>query len=150
MDLRGVGQRGGSLAIMVTVAALGLAGCGASDSDGETPSSPATSAAAPPTSAAPASSGDPATLEGGCDILLGDEDLLAAALAAGEGDDAAERQRVQERLFTIVSAKNESLADPVGQLVDYLDDPSAYVEDGELDASITTAEADIGATCDVL
>ena len=150
MHLRGVGQRGGSLAIIVVVAALGLAGCGSSDSDQDAPSSPATSSAAAPSSAAPTSSGDPATLDGGCDILLGDEDLLEAALAAGEGDDAAERQRVQDRLFTIVSAKNDSLADPVGQLVDYLDDPSAYVEDGELDASVTTAESDIRETCDVL
>ena len=149
MHVRGLSSRR-PLVVVVAVAALGLAGCGTSDSGGETPASPAPSTTKAATTAAPVSSADPATLEGGCDILLGDEGILDAALAAGEADDTAERQRVQERLFAIVSAENDSLADAAGQLVDYLDDPSAYVTGDELDASITTAESDIRETCDVL
>ena len=149
MHVRGLSSRR-PLVVVVAVAALGLAGCGTSDSDGEAPASPAPSTTKAATTAAPVSSADPATLEGGCDILLGDEGILDAALAAGEADDTAERQRVQERLFAIVSAENDSLADAAGQLVDYLDDPSAYVTGDELDASITTAESDIRETCDVL
>jgi hypothetical protein len=151
MQITGSMSRGPVVVVMAIVA-LGVSGCGSSDSDAETPASPSTSSTgpAPSSSAGPISSGDPATLDGGCDILLGDEGILDAALAAGEGDDDAERQRVQDRLFAIVSAKNDSLGDAAGQLVDYLDDPSAYVKDGELDASVTTAEADIRETCDVL
>jgi hypothetical protein len=150
MQITGTRSRGPVVVVMAIVA-LGVAGCGSSDSDVETPAGPSTSSTGPaPSSAGPISSGDPATLEGGCDILLGDEGVLDAALAAGEGDDEAERQRVQDRLFAIVSAENDSLGDAAGQLVDYLDDPSAYMKDGELDASITTAEADVRETCDVL
>ncbi|MET0449147.1 MAG: hypothetical protein ABW004_12095 [Aeromicrobium sp.] len=93
---------------------------------------------------------DPATLEGGCEILLGDDGALDAALAFRDSGDDDERTRVQERIFAIVTAENESLADPAGQLVDYLDDPDAYIEDGKLSSTITTAVSDIRETCDVL
>ncbi|MET0929362.1 MAG: hypothetical protein ABWX74_07580 [Aeromicrobium sp.] len=147
-----VGQRGGSVAVMMAIAVLGVASCGSSASDGGTATAPTTSPADVPTTepASTPSTADPATLEGGCEILLGDEGVLDAALAFPESDDDAERTRVQERLFAIVAAENDSLGDPAGQLVDYLDDPAAYIVDGELSSTITAAEADIRETCDVL
>lgn len=151
MNIRGT-RSPGPLVVVLSIAALGLAGCGSSDSageeDGTAPSSSVPSTPAP-SSAAPTSDADPATLEGGCDILLGDEGILDAALAITTSDDP-DRERVQNRLLAIVSAENDSLADPAGQLVDYLDDPAEYIEDGEPDVSVTTADADIRETCDVL
>lgn len=151
MNIRG-SRSPGPLVVVLSIAALAVAGCGSSDSDGEegstAPSSSAPSKPAP-SSAAPTSDADPATLEGGCDILLGDEGILDAALSITTSDDP-DRARVQDRLFAIVTAENESLADAAGQLVDYLDDPAEYIEDGEPDASVTTADADIRETCDVL
>lgn len=141
MRADGVRWRGRSLAVVVTAVVLGVAGCGSSDSSSDGASGGAATGA--PTTA------DPSTLEGGCEILLGDERVLDATLEAAEGDDA-ERSRVQERLFAIVAAENDSLGDAAGQLVDYLDDPSAYVEDGELSADVSAAVADVRETCDVL
>jgi hypothetical protein len=131
------------------VAMLGTAACGSSASDDESPAAP-TSAAPPASSSPPVSGVDPSTLEGGCEIVFGDEDLLKAALKFPKSKDEAERARIQERLFSIVSAKNESLGDAAGQLVDYLDDPSAYIENGKPVSSISVAISDIRETCDSL
>ena len=42
---------------------------------------------------------------------------------------------------------NKELADPAGQLVDFLDDPDEYVEDGKPVTLITDAVAKIRSTC---
>jgi hypothetical protein len=122
------------------MAALLLASCG-SGSDGSSSDGPSRSP----------STNDPATVEGACRIMLdGPDDLLQQTLsfARPESASAADSSAaIQKKLFTIVAAEQETLADPVGVLVDFLDDPSAYVKDGKVDDSITQAAATIRKTC---
>jgi hypothetical protein len=97
-------------------------------------------------------SDDPATLAGGCAILTGESGAMAQALKYPiENEPPADEQRrseIQNRLFAIVTANNPKLADPAGQLVDYLDDPEAYVaEDGRLVDLITEAVDAIKKAC---
>ncbi|MET0820614.1 MAG: hypothetical protein ABWY58_06595 [Aeromicrobium sp.] len=54
---------------------------------------------------------------------------------------------IQEQMFTIVAAEQETLAEPVGVLIDFLHDPRYYVKDGRIDDSITEAAATIRSTC---
>ena len=96
-------------------------------------------------------SADPATVAGACEILVGKDHTLDAAMAFPKQNessaDKALRGEVQERLFSIVVANNKELADPAGQLVDFLDDPEEYIEDGKPVALITDAVAKIRSTC---
>jgi hypothetical protein len=96
-------------------------------------------------------SADPATVAGACEILVGKDHTLDDAMAFPKqkesAADKALRGDVQERLFSIVAANNEELADPAGQLVDFLDDPEEYIEDGKPVTLITDAVAKIRSTC---
>jgi hypothetical protein len=96
-------------------------------------------------------SADPATVAGACEILVGQEHVLDDAMEFPKQDesteDEARREEVQGRLFAIVVANNKELADPAGQLVDFLDDPEEYVEHGKPIALITDAVVKIRTTC---
>lgn len=96
---------------------------------------------------------DPATVEGACGLLMGDG-LLADALEYPKVDesekDRIRRSEIQERLMSIVFADIENdmpLASSAGQIVDFLDDPEAYVEDGKLSPVVTAEVAEIKKTC---
>jgi hypothetical protein len=94
---------------------------------------------------------DPGTLAGACDILVGEgravQDALGFPRKHESSADEKLRGEIQDRLFIVVAADNKDLADPAGQLVDFLDDPEAYVEDGKLDSLILNAFSDIRDTC---
>lgn len=98
-------------------------------------------------------SDDPATMAGGCAILTGKSGAVAQAMRFYPVPDksaADERRRAetQDRLFALVAANNPKLADPAGQLVDFLDDPAGYVNaDGKLDDSISSAVRTIETAC---
>lgn len=67
---------------------------------------------------------DPATLSGGCAILirggiLGHAERILRGPAASVGRDDV--QTIQSQLFDIVAAKNQALAGPVGIVIDALD-----------------------------
>lgn len=95
---------------------------------------------------------DPSTLSGSCSLLVGpNETFVADAMAIGkqgkraEDDDKA--AKVQNSLFTLVSAGAPEIQDPAGQLVDYLDDPKAYQTVDGVSAMITDAAKDIQTAC---
>ncbi|KRC63715.1 hypothetical protein ASE12_02390 [Aeromicrobium sp. Root236] len=99
-----------------------------------------------------AASADPATLAGGCEILMGKGKVAQAALGfTGKKESAADkasRGRLQDQLFTVVGANNPKLADPAGQLVDFLDDPAAYLDDdGKVGSTVLRAFSDIQKAC---
>jgi len=75
---------------------------------------------------------DPATLAGGCAILVGKDDLAVRAFEYRGPANTDEASELQQRLFAIVVSFNKELTDPAGQLVDFLDDPAGYVENGEV------------------
>lgn len=95
---------------------------------------------------------DPATLAGACDILVGEGRAVQEALGfprkKESSADETRRGQIQDRLFTVVVAGHKDLADPAGQLVDFLDDPEEYVEDGQLSPSVLRAFSDIRETCE--
>jgi hypothetical protein len=127
-------------AFSIVMAAVLLSSCG-SGSDGSSSDG----------SSRPSPTNDPATVEGACRIMLdGPDDLLQQTLTFPRPKSASAADRsaaIQEQLFEIVAAEQETLADPVGVLVDFLDDPRAYTKDGKLDDSITQAVATIRTTC---
>jgi hypothetical protein len=127
-------------AFSIVMTALLLSSCG-SGSDG---SGSDRSSRSPTTN-------DPATVEGACRIMLdGPDDLLRQTLSFPRPKSASAARlssTIQEQLFTIVASGQETLAEPVGVLVDFLDDPRAYSEDGKLDDSITEAADTIRRTC---
>ncbi len=103
---------------------------------------------------------DPATVKGACALLI-DEGLLAGALefpkAKETDEDEFKRGDIQERIFSIGTASmfsevhgegSNDLAPVTGQLVDFLDDPKAYVEDGKLTSDVAGAVAKIKKTCE--
>jgi hypothetical protein len=94
---------------------------------------------------------DPTTIEGACRIMLdGPDDLLRQTLSFPRPKSSSAARlsaTIQEQLFTIVASGQETLAEPVGVLVDFLDDPRAYSKDGKPDDSITQAAATIRNTC---
>lgn len=108
-----------------------------------------------------AQSVDPGTVEGACELLIEDE-VLAETLTFPKdretAADEAQRSRLQDQLFSIVTADMQAspdessrqavLADSAGQLVDFLDDPKEYVEDGKLTSDVAAAVATIKRTCD--
>lgn len=89
------------------------------------------------------------TVESTCTLLVGpSETWVDDALAAGESGNKGETTKVQDSLFKIVSAGPAELQDLAGALVDYLDDPAAYVTGGSVDRSITAAADKIKAICE--
>ncbi len=58
-----------------------------------------------------------------------------------------ERHEVQQALFEIVLTGDKKLANPVGQLVDFLDDPAAYLADADLTARVERAADEIRRVC---
>ena len=96
------------------------------------------------------------SVEGACSTLVGPaatfvDDSLAAGRAVvdsgGAADDVDLAANVQDSLFKITATGPDELRDATGQLVDYLDDPSAYVTDGALDPLVTGAVDDIEEIC---
>lgn len=98
----------------------------------------------------PTRSSDLATLSGACEALLGEdgESGLVSALVAVHEEALEERQIVQEDLFAIVVDGPEELRDPAGELVDVLDDPGLYFEDGQHDADVQAAFDRIDGVCE--
>ena len=94
---------------------------------------------------------DPASVAGACEILVGKDHAVQDALEfPKDKETAADEQRrgeIQDRLFTVVVANTKGLADPAGQLVDFLDDPDEYIENGKPVALITDAVSRIRSTC---
>ncbi len=133
------------IAVTLACVAVLASGCGSSDSGGSSDKP----ASEPTTSSSAAA--DPATLAGACEILVGKEhavdDAMTFPKAKESAADAAFRQDVQQRLFSVVTANNKELTDPAGQLVDFLDDPDEYIEDGKPVAIITRAVSKIRSTC---
>lgn len=117
-----------------------LGGCSGDDGS-EAGSDPATPA---PTS--PAASAATGALGTACADLLDDGGLVQQALDLADAE-PQDGTGVQGRLFAIVSDGPDQLSDPVGQLVDFLDDQEAYVEDGHLSSSVTDAVTRIGKIC---
>lgn len=85
------------------------------------------------------------------------ETLLGADLAGGGLVDEVfevhtapleERFSTQDALFTIVVEGPEDLTDPVGTLVDYLDDPAVYIEDGQPSDTVEEALQMIHTACE--
>jgi hypothetical protein len=107
-----------------------------------------------------AKSVDPGTVEGACKLLIEDEVLAGTLTYPKDRETAADESRrsvLQDQLFSIVTAGMEAspdespqadLADSAGQLVDFLDDPKEYVEDGHLVPLVSDAVAKIKKTCD--
>lgn len=105
---------------------------------------------------------DPETIEGACTLLITDR-LLADAMKFPTGKketkaDETRRMDIQNRLFSIGVATmfeadfgdtNSELADnlPVGVIVDFLDDPEEYVDNGELSSDIASAAQKIEKAC---
>lgn len=102
-------------------------------------------------SPAQSSAANPATLAGGCAMLVGDDDLVRRALNFPRDPESASDERlryeIQEALFSIVLAGHKKLSDPAGQLVDFLDDPEAYLEGDQPGTAITAAIAEIREAC---
>ncbi|ALX06260.1 hypothetical protein AERYTH_16925 [Aeromicrobium erythreum] len=125
------------------LAVIGLAlltGCGGTSGT----ESGAADASASPSASATVPSLDPSNP---CPALTGDDGLVDRALAGADlsGD---ERQSLQDTLFAVVSSGPKDLQDPVGQLVDYLDDPEAYQPlDGGSDDEVTAAAKAIRSAC---
>ena len=97
-------------------------------------------------------SADPATLAGGCEILVGGDGLAQQALTFPKKPESAAdkrlRHEIQDKLSSVVFENaHKNLANPAGQLVDFLDDPTAYVEAGKLSNSVTRAYARIQKAC---
>ncbi|MCZ4500017.1 MAG: hypothetical protein JWQ74_2572 [Marmoricola sp.] len=130
--------------IALTTGALALAGLALS-ACGDTGDQAALTAASTTPSATPAT--DPGSLAAGCATLVRTGDLVGQALAFGRTPDGTDRSAVQEKLFAVVTAGNKNLADAAGQLVDFLDDPEAYVDGGTINRDVTRAAADIRGTC---
>ena len=81
-----------------------------------------------------------------CDRLVGRENLVQQTLDLADGE-PLNGQGVQGKLFEIVADGPEELSDPVGVLVDFLDDQSAYLDDGEPNKKVTDAVARIKQIC---
>lgn len=87
------------------------------------------------------------TMESTCDDLVGHAGLVAQAMAGAQASKAA-RTWVQGRLFEIVASGPATLQDPVGQLVDYLDDPVVHQPlDGGPDDEVTRAADVVLSVC---
>ncbi|MEH3068568.1 MAG: hypothetical protein PGN15_11175 [Aeromicrobium erythreum] len=128
------------LALLAVIGLVLLTGCsGPDDADG---ADPQTSASASASATLP--SFDPSNP---CPALVGDDGLVDRALA-GSDLSRDDRQSLQDALFTVVSSGPKNLQDPVGQLVDYLDDPAAYQPlDGSPDDEVTAAKRAIRSAC---
>lgn len=94
---------------------------------------------------------DPATREGACSILVGEDDLVQRTLELGHRS-AGERDvsllaHLQDRLFSVVLGKTHLLWAPAGELVDYLDDPDAYNRGAGTVPRVENAVARIRSVC---
>ena len=138
-NVRAMRRLGAVLAAAVLVVVGGCSG----DDGPKAGSDPASSAPTSPAASASAATG---ALGTACSDLLDDGGLVQQTLdlADAEPQDGA---GVQAKLFAIVSDGPKQLSDPVGQLVDFLDDQEAYIKDGHLDESITDAVTAIGKAC---
>lgn len=93
---------------------------------------------------------DPNTLAGGCEIMLGQDDLVQAALDYGRHPSTRTGDkyfRFQERTFAVVAEHSTVLWQPVGDLIDYLDDPVTYNNDPDLYTRVTRAVGSIHRAC---
>ena len=97
------------------------------------------------------SASDPATKVGGCELLVGDDDLVQETLDFGhlpaEERNLGTGSALQNRLFALVVADNKLLGDAAGQLVDYLDDPDAYNRGAGTIPTVTRAVNRIRTVC---
>lgn len=94
---------------------------------------------------------DPATHEGACSILVGEDDLVQRTLAFGHRP-AGERDistlaHLQDRLFSVVVARAPGLWSAAGELVDYLDDPDSYNRGTGTIPSVEAAVVRINTVC---
>lgn len=98
----------------------------------------------------------PLTVVGACSQLVGPaatlvDDALGAGDAVTESNGAAAdvtaAAAVQEKLFAIVSAGPDQLQDPVGLMVDYLDDPAAFEDPEGISDKVTGAVTSIDTIC---
>ena len=130
------------LVAVLATALVVVGGCSGSDDPAPTatPTSPAPTT--PATTPAPV----PTTLAGACDRLLGEDGLVEQTLALVDAP-LAERQPVQTALFELVTTDLPPIDDPVRRLVDFLDDPQAYLVDGRPDVFVTEAVDTIDAAC---
>lgn len=88
---------------------------------------------------------DPATLEGACQILLGDGFAEDAVTAVGKLESD---YLLQERLMAVVYGFTPKVWEPAGQLVDFLDDPKWFVDaDGRVEPKVIAAVDDIRRAC---
>jgi hypothetical protein len=95
---------------------------------------------------------DPATLAGGCEVLVGGDDLVHQVVSflrkPRSAQDSAVASELQERLTAPVDADNNLLGDPAGQLVDALDYPPAYLTArGDHVGDVARAVAKIRSAC---
>lgn len=95
---------------------------------------------------------DPATVAGACTILAGPDDLVGHVVAYLEQPTAQQNRGVaadlQERLMAVVEARTDRLMEPAGEMVDYLDDPSAWVTaDGSVDPRVSDMVQRVRRTC---
>jgi hypothetical protein len=98
-------------------------------------------------------SADPATLRGGCQLLVGGDDLVGHVVSylrePATARDTASAYELQDRLMAPVDADNRRLANAAGELVDALDNPSAYVTaGGDLYPDVVRAVARIRSWCE--
>ena len=139
---------------IVLVGVIGLSACTGGSDDESTAPSGTTIAADDDGTTPPKVS--PKTLDGACSLLVGPaatyvDDTLSVGADVVKSDDAlADHDRataVQNRMFQVTAEGPERLQDATGQLVDYLDDPAAYVTDGKIDPLITDAVTEIEKIC---
>jgi hypothetical protein len=96
---------------------------------------------------------DPATLAGGCEILLGKGRLVTQSLAirtlpgATPGPEQKIVGDLQEQLVAFVVTRNKELMDPAVALIGFLDDPPTHLVDGKLDSKTTQSVAKIHHAC---
>ena len=126
------------LAVLAAVSLALLAACSGSGDSALADASASPSATAAPPSLDPS---DP------CPALVGDDGLVARALAAADGP-AVDRGPLQDEMFRVVLSGPRHLKDPVGQIIDYLDDPAAYQPlDGGEDDVVTRAVRRVESAC---
>lgn len=95
---------------------------------------------------------DPATRAGACTILLGKEKLAELAVdvlkkSATFEDDGRRLSEVQNKLMAVVYSHTSRLWRPAGKLVDFLDAPDAFFENGKLDPRVGRTVATIREVC---
>ncbi len=78
----------------------------------------------------------------------GDSALADASASPSADGPAVDRGPLQEEMFRVVLSGPRHLKDPVGQIIDYLDDPAAYQPlDGGEDDVVTRAVRRVESAC---